>query len=182
MAMRQAKQWRDDNEFDGVVAINLSPRQMSDPDFFERFEELLALTETKPEWFELEITENSMSDRIDTSRNLIKRLNRLGVEVSIDDFGTGYSSLSYLQSFPVSSLKIDLTFVRDLPHDKRAIAIAKTVLSLGHGLGMKVTAEGVETAEQYDFLKEAGCDVVQGYLINRPMPPDEFALWAQQQK
>jgi diguanylate cyclase (GGDEF)-like protein/PAS domain S-box-containing protein len=182
MAMRQAKQWRDDSQFDGIVAINLSPRQVSDPDFFARFEELVAITETRPEWFELEITENSLSDHIDNARNLIKRLKSLGVEVSIDDFGTGYSSLTHLQSFPVASLKIDLSFVRDLPHDQRAIAIAETVLSLGHGLGMKVTAEGVETTEQHDFLKQSGCDVIQGYLINHPMPPAEFARWAQQQK
>ncbi|MEZ6096283.1 MAG: EAL domain-containing protein [Pirellulaceae bacterium] len=92
-------------------------------------------------------------------------------------FGTGYSSLNYLKTFPVSTLKIDLSFIRDIPADQRAIAVVKTVLSLGHGLGIGVVAEGVETAEQFDFLRNSGCDQIQGYYVNRPVRKEEFSDW-----
>lgn len=182
MAMRQAKQWRDENSFDGRIAINLSPRQLNDPEFIGRFEELLECTNTRPEWFELEITENAMMENIECSLKLMEELNELGVKIAIDDFGTGYSSLNYLKTFPVSTLKIDLSFVRDLPNDLRAVAVAKTVLSLGHGLGIEVVAEGVETEAQRHFLEEAGCDVIQGYLVNRPLAPTEFINWHQKEQ
>ena len=182
MAMRQAKQWRDENSFDGRIAINLSPRQLNDPEFIDRFEELLKCTDTKPEWFELEITENAMMENIECSLKLMESLNELGVKIAIDDFGTGYSSLNYLKTFPVSTLKIDLSFVRDLPGDLKAVAVAKTVLSLGHGLGIEVVAEGVENEAQRRFLEQAGCDVIQGYLVNRPLAPSEFIGWHQQEQ
>ena len=182
MAMRQAKQWRESHVFDGSVAINLSPRQLADPHFIQRFRDLLVNTETKAEWFELEITENAMVDNLDVTRERMDELNEIGVKIAIDDFGTGYSSLNYLKTFPVATLKIDLSFVRDLPHDLRAVAIAKTVLSLGHGLGLSVVAEGVETVEQRNFLRDAGCDIMQGYLINKPLPVPEFTAWAIERK
>lgn len=182
MAMRQAKQWRDENSFDGRIAINLSPRQLNDPEFIDRFEELLKCTDTCPEWFELEITENAMMENIECSLKLMEALNELGVKIAIDDFGTGYSSLNYLKTFPVSTLKIDLSFVRDLPNDLKAVAVAKTVLSLGHGLGIEVVAEGVETEAQRRFLEQAGCDVIQGYLVNRPLAPSEFIGWLQKEQ
>lgn len=180
MAMRQAKQWRDEHNFDGRIAINLSPRQLNDPEFIDRFEELLKCTDTRPDWFELEITENAMMENIECSLKLMEALNKLGVKIAIDDFGTGYSSLNYLKTFPVSTLKIDLSFVRDLPSDLKAVAVAKTVLSLGHGLGIEVVAEGVETEDQRRFLEQAGCDVIQGYLVNRPLSPTEFIEWHKQ--
>ena len=182
MAMRQTKIWRESGVFSGSVAINLSPRQLADPHFIKRFRELLESTETKAEWFELEITENAMVDNLDVTRERMNQLNDIGVKFAIDDFGTGYSSLNYLKTFPVATLKIDLSFVRDLPHDLRAVAIAKTVLSLGHGLGLSVVAEGVETVEQRNFLRDAGCDIMQGYLINKPLPVPEFTAWATERK
>ncbi len=175
MVMRQSKTWRDEKLFDGPIAVNLSPRQLADPEFIPRFQELLDLTQTQGDWFELEITENAMVDNLDVTLKRMEQLNKLGVRIAIDDFGTGYSSLNYLRTFPVSTLKIDLTFVRDLPDDDRAVAVAKTVLSLGHGLGLKVVAEGVENTRQRDFLKDAGCDIIQGYLVDRPLLADEFA-------
>jgi EAL domain-containing protein (putative c-di-GMP-specific phosphodiesterase class I) len=173
--MRQTKIWRDEQLFHGPIAVNLSPRQLADPDFIRRFRELLKSTQTQADWFELEITENAMVDNLDVTLKRMEELNRLGVGIAIDDFGTGYSSLNYLRTFPVSTLKIDLTFVRDLPDDDRAVAVARTVLSLGHGLGLQVVAEGVENTEQLDFLKLSGCDVIQGYLIDRPLLAEEFA-------
>lgn len=178
MSMRQAKAWHDSGEFVGTIAINLSPRQLCDPDFVGRFKELLKKTGAKPAWIELEITENAMMDSLESAMKLMDSLVEIGVKIAIDDFGTGYSSLNYLKSFPVSTLKIDLSFVRDLPDDPRAVAVAKTILSLGHGLGIDVVAEGVETEGQRKFLEESGCNSIQGFLVNRPLPADEFAAWA----
>ena len=114
---------------------------------------------------------------VERSLKLMQKINQLGVRIAIDDFGTGYSSLSYIRDFPIKTLKIDTTFVRDLPTCKRAVAIAKTVLSLGHGLDLQVVAEGVETAEQLEFLRSIDCDFVQGYLISKPLPGLEFMNW-----
>ena len=114
-----------------------------------------------------------MEDK-DRALKLMHKMNELGISIAMDDFGTGYSSLSYIRDFPIQTLKIDTTFVKDLPHCSRAVAIAKTVMSLGHGLNLKVVAEGVETKEQLKFLHEAGCDMVQGYLISRPITSDEY--------
>lgn len=174
MAMIQAKLWKETGVLEGRIAINLSPRQLNDPEFIERFIELLKKTEAKGSWIELEITENAMMENLDTIRTRIERLNELGVNIAIDDFGTGYSSLSYLRNLPVSTLKIDMTFVRDLPFDNRAVAVAKSVLSLGHGLGLQVVAEGVENIEQQEFLRNAGCDIIQGYLISKPIDAEVF--------
>jgi hypothetical protein len=101
----------------------------------------------------------------------------MGVRVAMDDFGTGYSSLSYLKRFDIDTLKIDRSFVNELPHDPEDSAIATAIVAMGHSLHMKVVAEGVETLEQARFLREMGCDEMQGYLLSRPMPPDAFALW-----
>ena len=127
---------------------------------------------------ELEITETAMIRNFDQAFEQIRKLNQTGASIAIDDFGTGYSSLSYLKSFPVSTLKIDQSFVKDLPHDPKAVAVARAILSLGHGLGLKVVAEGVETEQQCEFLKEAGCDLVQGYFFSRSLGVEAFGKWA----
>ena len=114
---------------------------------------------------------------IERSLRLMQKINQLGVQIAIDDFGTGYSSLSYIRDFPIKTLKIDISFVRDLPFCSRAVAIAETILSLGHGLDLNVVAEGVETVEQLDFLRSIGCDYAQGYLISKPLAGDEFLDW-----
>ena len=137
-------------------------------------------TKIEPEWIELEITENAVMEDKDLALDLMHKLNDLGVSIAMDDFGTGYSSLSFIRDFPIRTLKIDTTFVKDLPHCSRAVAIAKTVLSLGHGLNLEVVAEGVETEEQLDFLRDAGCDIVQGYLINRPLSGEDYPRFVQQ--
>ena len=104
----------------------------------------------------------------------LKRLKSLGIQLAIDDFGTGYSSLSYLKYFPIDKLKIDQSFVNDIPEDSDAVAIAKTIISLARNLNIRVIAEGVETKEQLDFLREEGCDEIQGYYFSRPLATDEF--------
>lgn len=173
----QAREWYDQGVLSGPIAVNLSPRQLKEPNFLQQLVETLEETRVEPSWIELEITENAVMENVDRALSLMKDIDKLGVPIAIDDFGTGYSSLSYIRDFPIRTLKIDITFVRDLPHCSRAVAVAKTVLSLGHGLDLTVVAEGVETVEQLEFLREAGCDVAQGYLISRPLPADKFLSW-----
>ena len=173
----QARQWHEAGVLSGPIAVNLSPRQLKEPNFLQQLTDTLNNTGVAPSWIELEITENAMMEDVERSLKLMQKINQLGVRIAIDDFGTGYSSLSYIRDFPIKTLKIDTTFVRDLPICKRAIAIAKTVLSLGHGLDLQVVAEGVETAEQLEFLRSVDCDFVQGYLISKPLPGPDFLNW-----
>ena len=149
----QARQWHEAGLLSGPIAVNLSPRQLKEPNFLQQLTDTLNNTGAAPSWIELEITENAVMEDVERSLKLMQKINQLGVRIAIDDFGTGYSSLSYIRDFPIKTLKIDTTFVRDLPICSRAVAIAKTVLSLGHGLDLQVVAEGVETAEQLEFLR-----------------------------
>ena len=177
-AFRQISQWRERGQFDGTVAINISGDQLVDTMFIQRFMNLSQEMQVPTEWIELEITETAMMKNFNRASVQISLLQKAGASIAIDDFGTGYSSLSYLKSFPVSTLKLDRSFVRDLPDDDKAAAVANAVLSLGHGLGLKVVAEGVETIEQFKFFQEAGCDLVQGFLFSRSLKPDEFVEWS----
>lgn len=176
---RQARFWFDHGVLSGPIAVNLSPRQLKEPNFLDQMVNTLQSTQCKPGWIELEITENAVMEDVDRALALMHRINELGVSIAMDDFGTGYSSLSYIRDFPIRTLKIDTTFVKDLPTCSRAVAIAKTVLSLGHGLDLKVVAEGVETLEQLEFLRDAGCDIAQGYLVSRPLGGEEYLGWLQ---
>jgi EAL domain-containing protein (putative c-di-GMP-specific phosphodiesterase class I) len=177
LAMRQAKAWREAKLLDGKMSINLSPHQLCSPVFVDRFVDLLNKTEATPEWFELEITENAMVSNMEVALKHMEELREIGVTFAIDDFGTGYSSLNYLRTFPVSTLKIDLSFVQDIPGCSRAVAVAKSILVLGHDLGMTVVAEGVETTEQCEFLEKQGCDIIQGFLFSRALEPEGFEAW-----
>ena len=173
----QAREWHEAGLLSGPIAVNLSPRQLKEPNFLQQLTDTLTETGVNPCWIELEITENAVMEDIERSLKLMQKINQLGVQIAIDDFGTGYSSLSYIRDFPIKTLKIDTTFIRDLPLCSRAVAIARTVLSLGHGLDMTVVAEGVETVDQLEFLREIGCDLVQGYLISKPLPGSELVTW-----
>ena len=127
----------------------------------------------KPKNIELEVTESVVMDELETVINTLRELKELGMEVAIDDFGTGFSSLSYIQSLPLDRLKIDRAFIKGLPNDDTG-AIAALVISLGAKLGLKTIAEGVETQEQAQFLKNLGCDEVQGFMYAKPMPENEL--------
>ncbi len=126
---------------------------------------------------ELELTESSLLDASTQTTDTLLALQQLGIGLAIDDFGTGYSSLNYLKRLPITALKIDQTFVRDLVVDSDDRILAATIVNLGHSLGLKVVAEGVETEEQRQILIDQGCDFAQGYLFGRPMPADQFAEW-----
>ncbi|MCA9045591.1 MAG: EAL domain-containing protein, partial [Planctomycetaceae bacterium] len=178
-AAKCCRRWADAGYDPFPMAVNISPQQMRHPGFLERLRSILKETGAKPEWLELEITENAMVDDVERARRLILQLRELGVRTAIDDFGTGYSSLSYLQSLPIDTLKIDASFVKDVHAAKTSAAIARAVVSLGSGLGLTVVAEGVETTQQARRLAELECDVLQGYLISQPVCEEEFVAWMQ---
>ena len=127
-----------------------------------------------PEYLELEITESILIQDLNATIATLNHLDQLGIRISIDDFGTGYSSLNYLKRLPISKIKIDKSFIRDICTDSEDEAIANAVISLGHNLRMKVIAEGVETKEQLEHLRAQGCDKIQGYYFSRPVPAEEF--------
>lgn len=157
------------------VAVNLSPLQFRSSNLTQTVVSALANSGLEPSRLELEITEGALMDDTETVVSVLKNLRALGVRVSMDDFGTGYSSLSYLQKFPFDKIKIDQSFVRDMSHNEEAGAIVRAVARLGSSLGMKVTAEGVETEEQLAAIRAEGCNQVQGYLTGRPMAVAEAA-------
>jgi diguanylate cyclase (GGDEF)-like protein/PAS domain S-box-containing protein len=158
-----------------VMSVNLSPRQFKDAALLSDIAGTLAETGMAPELLELEITEGMIMQHVDMASEKAAAMKELGIKLAIDDFGTGYSSLSQLKRFPIDTLKIDRAFVRDIPQSADDTAITKAVVSLGKGLGVRVVAEGVETAAQYQFLRDNGCDEMQGFFFSRPCHPDALA-------
>jgi len=156
------------------IAVNVSPRQFRQSDLVGMVQRVLAETGLEPHCLELEITEGMLVHDTGHFIQTLHDLKALGVKLSIDDFGTGYSSMAYLKDFPVDRLKIDKAFVGNLETEPRNIAILKAIIALGHGLGLKVVAEGVETAYQQAFLHGIGCDELQGYVFSKPLPEDAF--------
>ena len=152
------------------VAINVSARQFSEPGFAARVKRILDEEIIDPRMIELEITESVLMAGAEDAVATLQTLKLLGISISVDDFGTGYSSLSYLKRFPLDALKIDRSFVRDVPGDLDDAAITRTIISMAHGLRLKVIAEGVERPEQMRFLADHGCDFIQGYLLSKPQP------------
>lgn len=159
-----------------VVAVNLSPAQLRQPDLPEVVSSVLAETGLDPALLELELTESALMDCPEQSNAALTRLKSLGLQLSIDDFGTGYSSLAYLGRFPVDQLKIDASFVQNATTDATAAAISTSVIALAHQMGLKVIAEGVETEDQLMFLHRHGCDAIQGYYYSRPVSAAAFAV------
>ncbi|TWT77741.1 Cyclic di-GMP phosphodiesterase Gmr [Posidoniimonas polymericola] len=175
-AAEQARDWAACGR-EPSVAVNVSPHQLRHPGFVSSLQDVLAETSARAEWFELEITECAMMEDVDHAVEVIDSLAALGFNVAVDDFGTGYSSLSYLKHFRLHTLKIDLTFIRDVTTDWQSQAVVRSVVSLGAGLGLNVVAEGVETAEQAELLSEIGCTTLQGYYFGKPMTADDYVDW-----
>lgn len=169
-ACRQARAWQDMGLEPVRVAINLSAMQFRHKNLLETITQALAESGLDPRWLEVELTESLIMKDVRATVDTLQHLHELGVQISVDDFGTGYSSLSYLTRFPISKIKLDKSFVRDVDK-KDGAAIARTVITLGHSLNMRVIAEGVENDEQLRFLREHACNEVQGYYFGRPMPP-----------
>ncbi|HHJ38034.1 MAG: hypothetical protein AXA67_01675 [Methylothermaceae bacteria B42] len=159
------------------IAVNLSPRQFSDKRLVETVRSALRVSSIQPDFIELELTESTIMQDADTARKILQKLKSLGIKLAIDDFGTGYSSMNYLKYFPLDSIKIDRSFIRDLDVDQCNIAIVKAIIALSHGLGLTTICEGVETEEQRQLLKELGSDQIQGFLISRPLPADQIVTF-----
>jgi len=174
-ACAQARRWLDAGHGPLSVAVNLSPRQFRQKNLVRAVGDILAATGLPPAQLELEITEGTVMQRADEAALGLRALDELGVRISLDDFGTGYSSLAYLHRFPVHTLKVDQSFVREIRGERAEGAIVGTVITLARQLGLRALAEGVETEAQLAFLRARGCDAFQGYLFCRPRAAEEIA-------
>jgi len=174
-ACAQAKAWQNDGLTPFRIAVNLSGRQLGKINIVQEVRDVLEDTGLDPCYLELELTESSVMKQAERAARTLDALRELGTTIAIDDFGTGYSSLSYLKRFPVDRLKIDRSFVRDIPEDANDIALAKAIVALGHSLNLSVVAEGVETQAQRELLTSIGCDEMQGFLYSAPRTASELA-------
>jgi diguanylate cyclase (GGDEF)-like protein len=175
-ALRQGVSWRDQG-LDMEISVNLSARNLLDPDLPDVVAGLMASYDFPPESLMLEITETMIMTDPDKALEVLNRIAQMGVHFSIDDFGTGYSSLSYLKKLPISEIKIDKSFVMEMIDNENDTVIVHATIGLAHNLGLKVVAEGVESREILDKLKALGCDVLQGFYINQPMDAESFTAW-----
>ncbi|MEG3639317.1 EAL domain-containing protein [Magnetococcus sp. PR-3] len=176
-ACSQTKAWLDTTGTELRVAVNLSAKQFQDPELLNKVQATLERTGLPVRLLELEITESVVMDDVESAIETIDALKALGIYISIDDFGTGYSSLSYLKRFPLHSLKIDQSFVRDLTVDSDDAAIVESIISMAKAMRLAVIAEGVETEEQLGFLEQKQCGHIQGYFFSKPLPTDEFEAY-----
>jgi diguanylate cyclase (GGDEF)-like protein/PAS domain S-box-containing protein len=173
-ACEQLRAWQNDGRDHLRMAVNVSARQLAEPDFVHSVAMVLAETGLKPHCLELELTESTVMNDVEHAISVMRELKKLGVQLAIDDFGTGYSSLAHLKRFEIDVLKIDQTFVRDLTVDPDDAAIVITIIALASNLDLEVISEGVETEEQVAFLRQHGCHQMQGYYFSRPVPPAAF--------
>jgi len=171
-ACAQNKAWQNSGYAPLPVSVNISVLQFQESSFVEKVVKVLDETKLDPKWLHLEITESVAIKDTELTINILDDLQKIGVKIALDDFGTGFSSLGYLNKFKINVLKIDSSFIRDIRKDE--FTITKTIILLGKSLNMELIAEGVETDEQLDYLKEFGCDKIQGYLFSRPVPPNEI--------
>ncbi|MDF0554836.1 EAL domain-containing response regulator [Kamptonema sp. UHCC 0994] len=176
-ACTQTASWINSGFINFRVSVNLSVRQLSDPQLLLRIVEILKVTGLEPGNLELEVTESAVMENVSVATATLNELKSLGIRIAIDDFGTGYASLGYLKQFPFNCLKIDKCFVSNVGSDTHNKAITTAVIQLAHNLGLTVIAEGVETEAELDFLREQQCDMIQGYLFSPAKPAAEFELF-----
>lgn len=173
-ACAQATQWQKAGHAELSMAVNVSARQLDDPDFILRLQTILQETGFEPAKLEIEITESSVMSYPDKMLGILNNIKKLGIKLALDDFGTGYSSLSYLRRFPFDKLKIDRSFIIDIANKSENAAITHSIVEMAHSLDMVVLCEGVETEIQLSYLRNSACDEIQGYLISRPVPAGDF--------
>ncbi|MEK6593637.1 MAG: EAL domain-containing protein, partial [Pseudomonadota bacterium] len=173
-ACAQNKSWQEHGLPPLRIAVNLSVRQFAHENLLRDVERVMSETGMDPIFLELEITESMVMHNPEQAVILLTKLKAMGIQLSIDDFGTGYSSLNYLKRFPIDSVKIDRSFIQNLPADSDDAAITRAIIAMAHSLRLKVIAEGVETEEQLRFLRDHDCDEMQGYYFSRPLPKDDF--------
>jgi len=166
--------WRNSGKSILRMAVNLSARQFKQPNLLEIVTRIIEETEMDPCLLEFELTESTLMQDADNAIKVLSTFKDMGIQIAIDDFGTGYSSLNYLKRFPIDKLKIDQSFIRDIPKAKDDMAIVRAIIALARTLNLQVIAEGVETKEQFIFLKMLKCDEVQGYMFSQPLPHAEF--------
>jgi len=174
-AVTQTKQWQTQG-YPLRIGVNLSALQFTDNNLITTIEETLNETGLKPEFLDLEVTESIAMHNFESAQATLQQIKKMGVKTSIDDFGTGHSSLSYLQRMPVNTIKIDRAFIKDIGKSDDG-TLAKAIIAMAHSMNLNVIAEGIETEEHYNFLKEHHCDELQGFLFSRPLPADEFAAY-----
>ena len=174
-ACKRNKAWQDQGLTNLTVSVNLSARQFEDPTLLAKLTRIISSSGLDPSSLELEITESAVMSHGASAVEVLENLKSIGVQIAIDDFGTGYSSLAYLKRFPIDTLKVDRSFIRDIPAASSDMKITRAIIALAHGLRLKVVAEGVETADQLKFLRTHHCDSVQGYFLHRPLPEDQVA-------
>ncbi|MBU1217229.1 EAL domain-containing protein [bacterium] len=175
-AMQQFSSWYKDGLNPGTLSLNLAMKQLSEKYFIQMLLETMHTLDFLPQWLELEVTEGQVMNNPDASIEKLKIISDLGIELAIDDFGTGYSSLAYLKKLPLNKLKIDRSFIKDLPQDDEDAAITKAIIALGKSLNLTLIAEGVETEEQRDFLVINGCANIQGFFYSPPLTADKITL------
>jgi diguanylate cyclase (GGDEF)-like protein/PAS domain S-box-containing protein len=173
-ACREAVKWQEHGLPRVSISVNISARQFSDENLLRDIADALTASRLDPALLELELTESMVMQNIDHTMTLLAQIKRMGVRLAIDDFGIGYSSLSNLKRFPIDTLKVDRSFIRDIPGDSEDKAITEAIVAMGHSLNLTVVAEGVETREQAMFLHEQHCDELQGFLFSKPLPSDQF--------
>lgn len=159
------------------MAINLAGRQLKKYNLVKAVADTLSKTGLEPSCLELELTEGSIMENVEETTSIMHAIKRMGVYLSVDDFGTGYSSLSYLKRFPIDKLKIDSSFVSGIPNDPGNTGITLAIIAMSRSLKLEVVAEGVETAEQLDFLRKHGCENIQGFLVSHPLPALELTAF-----
>jgi len=174
-ACLQAQLWLDKGFAIERIGVNIAGQQIQQGNIVDKLREVLKTTSLSAQYLELEVTESFVMQQPETAISTLTKLKSMGVGLAIDDFGTGYSSLSYLKLFPINKLKIDRSFVKDIPNDDNSIAIVNAIIALGKSLQLKLIAEGVETEEQKIYIKEAGCEEVQGYLYSPPVDHETFS-------
>jgi EAL domain-containing protein (putative c-di-GMP-specific phosphodiesterase class I) len=179
-AARQAKVWQLSIDFNASIAVNLPNRLFERTDLVEHIHQSVSMYGVPHKAIQLEITETGLMKDLQNVIPTLHRLNEIGVEISIDDFGTGYSSLAYLTTLPISEVKIDRSFVRDLGITPQSSAVVTAIIALARSLGLGVIAEGVESLRQMAVLHRLGCGVMQGFLFSRPIPPDDLETWVAQ--
>ncbi|MCK5830251.1 MAG: diguanylate cyclase [Methylococcales bacterium] len=173
-ACKQMKEWMDIGIYDCKIAINLSSVQLMQSDITHKIFSTLETYSVPPRLLELEITETTLMNNLETAIESLRKLNARGINIAIDDFGTGYSSLGYLKNLPINTLKIDKSFIKDICNDDNDQKIVQPMISMAHSMGMTVVAEGVEEKEQLDLLSQYSCDEIQGYLLSKPIPANEM--------
>jgi len=180
-ACRQSKIWHDAGWDALQMSVNISSRQFNNTEFIDVLHSTLDRTGVNPECLELELTESMLMRQASSVVTALKSLNELGVRFAIDDFGTGYSSLSYLRRFPIETIKIDRSFIRDITDDPDDAAITRAIVVMAQNLSLKVIAEGVETEKQLAFLKENDCHLIQGFYYSPPVPVEDMTALLEKQ-